>query len=207
MGENYKPKRKRGEIMKSEVIGLRLESDILDEIREQARKNSRSIAKEITHQLKQKKERENENMEQLESYAEYCRQHITDNLEMLEGKKYSCSWDLANDLTQEGNANGSMTFSTYKAEQYIKTWFENVGVFLDEYKNEHGETPTHNPFNDQELFHCLMVIHGVSIILSQVDFLNDDKDIEITKENAERIKKEIEKFFPLFDYVENHEGK
>jgi hypothetical protein len=193
--------------MKSEVIGLRLESDILDEIREQARKNSRSIAKEITHQLKQKKERENENMEELESYAEYCRQHIADNLETLENKSYSSSWDLAYDLTQDGNANGSMTFSTYRAEQYIKTWFDNVGVFLDEYKNEYGEMPTHNPFNDQELFHCLMVIHGVSIILSQVDFLNDDKDIEITKENAERIKKEIEKFFPLFDYIENHEGK
>jgi hypothetical protein len=193
--------------MKSEVIGLRLESDILDEIREQAKKNSRSIAKEITHQLKQKKEREGESVESLETYAEYCRQHIADNLEMVEGKKYSCSWDLANDLTQDGNMNGSLTFSTYKASQYIKAWFDNVGVFLDEYKNEYGETPTHNPFNDQELFHCLMVIHGVSIILSQVDFLNDDKEIEITKENAERIKQEAEKFFPLFDYVENQQGK
>jgi hypothetical protein len=193
--------------MKSEVIGLRLESDILDEIREQARKNSRSIAKEITHQLKQKKEREGESVESLESFAEYCRNHIADHLEMVEGKKYSSSWDLAYDLTQDGNMNGSLTFSTYKAEQYIKTWFENVGVFLDEYKNEYGEMPTHNPFNDQELFHCLMVIHGVAIILSQVDFINADQDIEITKENAERIKQEAEKFFPLFDYVENNQGK
>jgi hypothetical protein len=207
MGENYKPKRKRGEIMKSEVIGLRLESDILDEIREQARKNSRSIAKEITHQLKQKKEREAESVESLETFAEYCREYIINNISDNVGQDFPSSYDLAYMITESDNASGSFTYSTYKARQYLGAWFENVGVFMEQYKEEYGEYPEHNPFANVELFHGLMVIHGIQNILTQIKALNKDEPQRLTEQLAEHIKQETEKFFPLFDYVENNEGK
>lgn len=193
--------------MKSETIAIRIESDLLDKIRQQAQKEGRTIAKEIAIQLKEK-EKETEKVETWETYAEYCRNHIADNLELYIGETFENYIDLSISLTESENINGSATFSTYKAEQFIKAWFDNVGVFLNEYQQDLGELPTHNPFTDQELFHCLMLIYGVQNILANVSKINDNAEpFILTQELAEHIKKEIEKFFPLNNYQENHEGK
>jgi len=46
--------------MRSEVITIRLNSDVLDKVREEAQENLRTIAKQIEYTLKQnQKEKEN----------------------------------------------------------------------------------------------------------------------------------------------------
>lgn len=191
--------------MKSEILSLRIESDLLEKVRQQAQTNNRSIAKEIAYQLTNAQEQQPEN---LLTYAEYCREHIKDNINQLIGETFESSQDLGIELTESENINGSATFSTYKAKQYIKAWFDNVGVFLDEYYQDLGELPTHSPFNDAELFHVVMLIYGVQNILANVSKINDNPEpFELTQELAEHIKKEVEKFFPLNDYVENEKGK
>ena len=131
--------------------------------------------------------------EKLKSYKEYVKSFIIDRLEDHEDNTFCDGYELANSMTESINIDGSATYSTYKAKQYIKEWFEEVGEFIEDYKANFGEAPHHNPFESPELFHCLMVIVGVEKMLSNLEEADKmQEEFTLTSELIKCIIEELE---------------
>lgn len=129
----------------------------------------------------------------LETYPEYIRNFIVDNLPNYEGQEvYGC--DLASHITDAINIDGSATCSAYLAKQYIREWWDEAADCYEYEKSEYGEV-LHNPFEEPEAFHVCMIIHGVEMILTGCEIVDTawDELITLTEEVITKI----------VDYVEN----
>ena len=126
----------------------------------------------------------------LESYEEYCKDFIKNELYNREGSAYYVC-DLGNTLTEYINMDRSATYSRYKAEEYIKYWWNDAGDVLQYYYENTGVCV--NPFDEPEKFHVLMIIEGVNSLLSQCEIIdkNWDGEITLTEENINTIIDEI----------------
>lgn len=132
----------------------------------------------------------------MENYSDFCRDFIVDNLPNFDGTEvYIC--DLALELTNGINCDGTVTFSRQKAKDYICYWWDDAADFSD-YENYNFGYRS-NPFENPELFMVKMVIEGVSSILSQSNYVSEtwnDKillDKDIINEIIEEIgNKEVE---------------
>ena len=128
----------------------------------------------------------------LESYTEYCKKHIETEIHNYEAQTYyTC--DLATYLTERINANGSATFSTYLAKEYIKEWWNDASDYYQYEVDNFGEN-IHNPFERPEAFHVCMIVQGVQQLLSEVSIIQDNWNdrIELTKKVIEQILSEVE---------------
>lgn len=126
-----------------------------------------------------------------QKFCEYTKDYLLNQLEDYKGcKSYAC--DLYILLTEGINADGSATYSTYEAKEYIKEWFEDAGKCY-EYANMNLGEVFNNPFERPEAFMVEMIIQGVSVLLSDVPTIsqNWNDKIEITDELIEEIKKHI----------------
>ena len=130
-------------------------------------------------------------MEQLKNYKEYCVDYIIENIGEHIGSDFYDSYELAHTITEGDNINGSFTYSTYKAKQYIKHWFDDIGDFLDEYEFIYGDNLSINPFTESEKFHALMVIVLVENIIGNLKYLSNE-GFTLTKELADTIIQDIE---------------
>ena len=113
------------------------------------------------------------------TYKQACLQHIEDTLPDYQGQELEAC-ELGMTLTEGENANGSWYCSTYKAQEDLKAWFDDVGEFIEEYTNEFGEKPKWDAFIDAENFHCLMMIVGVEKIINGLDIIQDHWNKKIT---------------------------
>lgn len=130
----------------------------------------------------------------LETLTDYCKDFIAYKLDDYSGQSiYGC--DLGYTITEGINADGSCTYSTYKAKEYIKFWWDEAAEYLQYEKDTFGEN-FHNPFESPEAFIVCMVIEGVNSLLNQSSFINKnwDNEIELTEENINKIIKEIKDF-------------
>ena len=126
-----------------------------------------------------------------QNFCDYTKDYLLNQLEDYKGcKSYAC--DLYILLTEGINADGSATYSTHEAKEYIKEWFEEAGEYYEYAKDNFGEV-FNNPFENPEAFMVEMIIQGVSSLLSDVPTILDNwnDEIEITDELIEEIKKHI----------------
>jgi ABC-type tungstate transport system permease subunit len=130
-------------------------------------------------------------MEQLKNYKDYCVDYIIDHIGYHIGNDFYDSYELANAITESDNLSGSFTYSTYKAKQYIKHWFDDIADFLNEYEFFYGDNLSVNPFTESEKFHGIMVIVLVENIISNLKYLSND-GFTLTKELADTIIQDIE---------------
>ena len=129
--------------------------------------------------------------EDKESFFEYCKQYVIDHLDNWEGKKeYGC--DLASCLTEGMNADGTFTYSTAKAKQYIQEWWDDAADYSDYEEWNFGRRS--NPFENPEAFLVRMVIEGVQALLSKCEIIDQywNDEIELTAENIQTIKEQLE---------------
>lgn len=127
----------------------------------------------------------------LETLTDYCKNFIADNLENYSNQSiYGC--DLGYTITEGINIDGSCTYSTYKAKEYLKFWWDEAADYFQYEKDNFGEN-LHNPFERPEAFMVCMVIQGVNSLLSQVSFIdkNWNNKIELTEKNIKKIIREI----------------
>lgn len=130
-------------------------------------------------------------MKERKSYTDYCKDFIIDNLPNYEDDEvYAC--DLGYKLTESINVDGSATYSTYEAMEYIKAWFDEAGGVYQYQKENYGEC-LHNPFDEPEAFHVCMIIEGVNALLSQCETVdgNWNNEIMLTLENIHAIIEEL----------------
>lgn len=121
--------------------------------------------------------REDEAVSIYEDFNTYCKNFILDHIYDYEGGTfYAC--DLGYEITQGINVDGSATYSTYEAMQYIKTWWNKAADFCEYCKDNFGEIIC-NPFDEPEKFHVCMIIEGVNSILAQCSYIDDHWDDEI----------------------------
>lgn len=116
--------------------------------------------------------------EKLESFLDYCKNYIIDHIkDWKEETKYAC--DLGNYLTEGPNIDGTLTYSTYMAKEYIREWWYEAGEYWEYEKNNFGEN-LHNPFDNPGAYMVCMVIEGVNAILSRCQYIEDNWNEEIT---------------------------
>ena len=128
----------------------------------------------------------------LMSYTEYCIDHIKTELpEWLDTNVYAC--DLSSALTEAININGTATYSTDLAKQYIQYWWDEAADYM-EYEKVHFGQNLHNPFERPEAFHVCMIIQGVSSLLSQCNIIGENwnAQIHLTQEVIDTVLKEID---------------
>ena len=130
----------------------------------------------------------------LETLTDYCKNFIADHLENYYNQSiYGC--DLGYTITEGINVDGSCTYSTYKAKEYIKFWWDEAADYFQYEKDSFGEN-LHNPFENPESYMVCMVIEGVNSLLSQSSFIDDNwnNEIELTEKNIKKIIQEIKDF-------------
>lgn len=131
-------------------------------------------------------------MKTYESFNDYLITFIKSELPEHEGRSvYAC--DLGNEITYAINCDGTATYSTYDAKQYIREWWDEAGEYW-EYENWHFGEHLHNPFDEPEAFMVCMIIEGVSSILAQCEIIDSawNDEIELTEETISAILSQID---------------
>ena len=127
----------------------------------------------------------------LETLTDYCKDFIINNIDDYSDQSiYGC--DLGYTITEGINADGTCTYSTYKAKEYIKFWRDEAADYFQYEKDNFGEN-LHNPFENPEAYMVCMVIQGVNNLLSQISFIdkNWNNKIKLTEKNIKKIIREI----------------
>jgi hypothetical protein len=132
-------------------------------------------------------------MEKLDTLLEYSVSYIINQLEYFKGNTYDDPYELANDLTMSDNMSGSFTYSTYKAQEYIKEWFWECGEYIEEYESQYGEKLDLNPFTNSEKFHARVVMFKIDYLLSHLQSLSIKDKITLDDETIKAITDELNK--------------
>lgn len=112
------------------------------------------------------------------------------NLKEREGETvYAC--DLAYTVFESANVDGSYTYSTYKATQWVKKYFDSLGEIVDELKSNGIDAP--NPFDEPEKFQVCILLEGAQYLLSQCETIDENwnDEIELTPKIIRKICKEL----------------
>lgn len=113
----------------------------------------------------------------------YCKDFIRENIEELIGRTIDVA-DLGYEITNDINADGTCTYSTNLAKQYLCDWWDECGDYWNYEKINLGHN-YHNPFDAPELFMVCMVIEGVRLVLDSIEY--EQEQIEITQELCDSI--------------------
>lgn len=131
----------------------------------------------------------------MEKFIEYCKNYINDNIEAYEGENvYSC--DLADILMSGPYYDGTLTYSTSQAKDYLIEWWDDCADFIEYNFLHFGELKV-NPFENPESFMVSMVSEGIAGILCKVPFIDehwDEEKITLTPEIIQTIKNGVEEF-------------
>ncbi len=102
---------------------------------------------------------------------------------------YGC--DLAYTLFESENVKGTVLFSTYLTEEFIKENFDLFGDLV-EYTNNNLDMEL-NPFIEPEKAHVILILEASQNLLSKLDFINDywDEKIELNSEVIEVLTQQI----------------
>lgn len=93
---------------------------------------------------------------------------MIDNLDDMEGREGYVS-DLAFDLFENENIDGTITYNRIKAQEWIGEHFNDLGDVVSNIQDEWGETL--NPFGDPEGFQVQVVIFLASRLVDCSDFV------------------------------------
>jgi hypothetical protein len=106
-----------------------------------------------------------------------------------EDREISGGDDLAFELFANENATGSYECSAYRATQWVKEYFEELGEVVDEMKNEWGSVA--NPFDEPERFQVQVVLFLASnLVWESITLRGADEagtEVTMTDDLVERI--------------------
>lgn len=102
---------------------------------------------------------------------------------------YGC--DLAYDLFEGYNVDGTITYSTYEAKEWVKNNFEDLGEIVEEIRANGLEVP--NIFDRPEAFMVVIYLEVASYLVGQCKFINDNWDniIVLNDKNIHIITKQL----------------
>lgn len=130
----------------------------------------------------------------METLLEYCKNYIIDHIDNYEGTMhYACDFPMT--ITEGPNCDGSLTYSTDNAIEFLREWWWDCGEYWKYEKFNFGEN-YHNPFENPEAYMVCMVIEGCNSILSRCPVIEENWNdkIEITEEVIKQIKEYVEDY-------------
>ena len=121
---------------------------------------------------------------------EFVADVLMDKLDEYEGTS-SYGADLAYHLLEQYNVDGSYTYSTYEAKQWIQEHFDELDEIVEAMEDE-GIPPV-SVFKDTEGFMVCVMLYVAGELLGQCDAVIEfwDEEQELTKEIIAKIKKEL----------------
>jgi len=128
----------------------------------------------------------------MKTLRDYIITETIDNLKELEGLEVYGA-DLAYKIFERANVDGSYTYSTYKAQQWIKSYFDELGEVVDNIEMNLGKDSIPNVFDNPEGFQVVILLEGASYLIGQCktveEFWNEEKTL--TKRLINKICKEL----------------
>jgi len=113
----------------------------------------------------------------MKTLRNYIIRETIENLHNLEDEScYGC--DLAYEVFRGANADGSYTYSTYEAIQWIKRYFDGLGEVVEEMKANGLEPP--NPFDRPEQFQVCILLEGAQYLLGRCETVDQHWNDEFT---------------------------
>lgn len=108
-------------------------------------------------------------------------------------KMYGC--DAAYTLFEGYNVDGTITYSTYQAEEWIKEHFRELGEIVEEIKFQLGSENIPNIFDEPEKFMTVIYLEVASYLCGQCKTIEKNWDEEITLNNKiiKQLETELEK--------------
>lgn len=127
----------------------------------------------------------------METFEQYCKSYIEDNLSQYIGGQFFAG-ELGWEITQGPNADGTLTYSTAIAKEYLREWWNDAADYFNYSVSEYGTPP--NVFENPERYMVCMVTSGVNILLSQCEFIQNNWNTEfiLTEEVVNKIIKELD---------------
>ena len=121
---------------------------------------------------------------------EFVADVLMDKLDEYEGTS-TYGGDLAYILLQQYNVDGSYTYSTYEAKQWVASCFNELGDIVEAMEDE-GIPPV-SVFKDVEGFMVCIMLYVAGELLGQCDTVNEfwNDEQELTKEIIAKIKEEL----------------
>lgn len=122
---------------------------------------------------------------------------LLDNLDSYEDTKTYGS-ELHYKLLEGYDVDGSITYNTYEAEEWMKNYWEEIGDVLEEITFEMGSDYTSkialDMFRSPERAMVAIVFEAASDIISDLEFCKEywNDEVILTDKNIKIIKKELE---------------
>ena len=128
----------------------------------------------------------------MESFEEYCKDFIRENLNIIEGRTVYAS-ELGLTLTNWMNLDGTATYDRAQAIEYIKEWWYEAADVYDYIKFSCGEV-FQNPFDNPEAWMVIMITEGINSLLFECEIIQENwnEEILLTEEIISKINEELE---------------
>ena len=119
---------------------------------------------------------------------------IKDELDNLDEGREIIGAEFAYELFESYNIDGSYTYSTYEAKEWIKEYFDELGEIVEEIQDNLGAECVPNVFDNPEAFMVAVILEYTSGLLAQCEIIEDNWNdgIIITNEVVNKIKKELD---------------
>lgn len=119
---------------------------------------------------------------------------LLNELENYEDTKvYACELDYT--LLEGYNIDGSITYNTYEAKEWIKEHYDDIGEFLENYSfcvgNDNLSSLAIDIFTNPEKAMVIICLEKANEILSSLDFVKEnwDNEIILNTKNISKIEK------------------
>ncbi len=118
---------------------------------------------------------------------------INDELDNLNEGREIIGAELAYTLFEGYNIDGSYTYSTYKAKEWVKEYFDELGEIVEEIKDSSGAECIPNVFDNVEAFQVVIILEYANNLLAQCETVANgwNDEIEMTAETIKKIKEEL----------------
>lgn len=121
-------------------------------------------------------------------------ERIIDKLYDYEGTEvYAC--DLGYKLFEGENIDGTFTYSSYEAKQWVKENFDDIGEVWEELQFQFGGDflKDYNMFDNPEKFMVLIILESASYLIGKCKLIEDNWNDEITldKKTIETLKEQL----------------
>lgn len=127
----------------------------------------------------------------METIKDFVIDVLKDKLDEYEDT-YQYGSELVYDLLQQYNVDGSYTYNTCEAKQWVQEHFDELGEIVKE-MTEEGLPPC-NVFEDPEAFQVQIMLFVASDLLGQCETVEKawNDEIILDKDIIDRIKKELD---------------
>lgn len=127
----------------------------------------------------------------METIKDFVIDVLKDKLDEYEDT-YQYGSELVYDLLQQYNVDGSYTYNTCEAKQWVQEYFDELGEIVNE-MTEEGLPPC-NVFEDPEAFQVQIMLFVASDLLAMCETVEEvwNDEIILDKDIIDRIKKELD---------------